>query len=161
MNPKYNGIVAIDAAVDLNGLKNTAVKIMDLPSKFVAVGMTVEQLKKTNADDTLTFESKIGTNNAVTFGKTYAVADDALTAPAYYAAGTGLAKDTAGTGTVDVPSFVLLDGAIIQVKASSSTALTDGKIGVTVYGFQNRFEDYASAGENKAPVDPYIPPEKA
>lgn len=137
---------AVGYVVDFakNNGSTTAFDVGEIPSGFVVAAVAVEQLTTASAANAIvlkakTLDTQVGTNvtlgASTTMTKAFAVAD----------------------GT---EQFLLVGNGDTLTVATASGTLTAGKVSVTLLGYRPFLPVVTAASDNKAPVDPYTPPEK-
>ena len=124
--------VAIKRRIDFgraNATASTNYEFLPLPAGFVMTGLLVEELKKC-ASGTITVKGK---SDSATIGSAVTVGGSTL-AKSFAQPKTVTAKDTAGTGTVDVGQpVVFLSGEMLCIVPSANMA--QGEVEITVHGF--------------------------
>lgn len=137
---------AVGYVVDFakNNGSTTAFDVGEIPPGFVVAAVAVEQLTTASSASAIVIKAKtlnaqVGSN--VTLG-----ASSAMTKSCVVANGDST--------IVAVPA-----GDTLTVATASGT-LTAGKVSVTLLGYRPFLPVVTSASDNKAPVDPYTPPEK-
>lgn len=135
------------ASVVINGtdVTTTASDVITIPGNTVVTGIVYEEVVKCDASVAITLKAKTAHAESGSFVGFTTGATDA--ASGYNAATASGAFFTKAGDTLTV---------------AGASALTTGKLRIGLVGFKTGMsETITSAGDNKAPVDPYTPPEKA
>lgn len=107
-------------------------EFLKIPSGFVMTGVYVEELEKC-ASGTLTL--KTVEDPTKTIGSAVTVGSSALAKTLLDPVASVKAKDSAGTGTVDVPGGPLKFLAADMLCIKASAAMGEGKVAIVLHGY--------------------------
>jgi len=164
MNYQVNQQEIFSVVVDGSKISTTAIEVATIPANTVVTGVVYEEVEKVDASKAITLKAKTAHADSGSFtgfttgsGTTCVNGYNPAVTTSYYAAST---SGGAVTTAVSVPGTFFTKAGDVLTVAGPST-LTTGKLRIGLVGFRTGMTAaYSSAGDNKAPVDPYTPPEK-